>query len=374
MKIITYYLPQFHEIEENNQWWGTGYTEWTSLKRAKKLYRCHNQPRIPLNENYYNLTDVRTLEWQCRLARTYGIYGWCIYHYWFEGKLLLQKPLELMLKNPHININYCISWANEDWTNGWISNNPDVLQKQTYGSKEDWKNHFFYLLPFFQDKRYIKKDGKPLLVIYHPEKIENLSEMLTYWNQLALKHIQTDLCIVSQHPNALDDITCINSQYINYQIEYQPDTASKHVAPWYYYSFQKIYNFLDGIFKTNYFSEVKFLRPLIKKDYVKTWEYIIHMEPENAKRIPGAFVDWDNTPRKGRRGSVYIGVTPEIFQKYLIKQIIHARTSYKQEYLFLFAWNEWSEGGYLEPDTKEEFGYLNAVKQALKKTNEWEYN
>ena len=372
MKIITYYLPQFHEIKENNQWWGKGYTEWTTLKKAQKLYKDHRQPRVPLNHKYYDLTDVATLEWQAHLAHYYGIYGFCIYHYWFEGKLLLQKPLEILLANTYINIHYCISWANEDWTNGWVSNKPDVLLKQTYGTKKDWKKHFLYLLSFFQDERYIKIEGKPLLIIYHPEEIECLNEMLAYWQKLAKQYNFPGLCIASQHPNALSNPNCITSSFVDYQIEYQPDVASIYTESWYYYFFKYFNNFFDTIWHTNYFSTVKFLRPLIKKNYVKTWEYIVHMYPSNTKRIPGAFVDWDNTPRKGKRGSVYIGGSPEVFYKYLKKQIINARNVYKQNYLFLFAWNEWSEGGYLEPDTEMKYRYLESVKQALEDTNEWE--
>lgn len=372
MKIIAYYLPQFHEIQENNFWWGHGYTEWTSVKKAKSLFKSHRQPRIPLNRNYYNLTNIHTLEWQTTLARSYGIYGFCIYHYWFEGKLLLEKPLELLLNNPHIEMPYCISWANEDWTNGWVSNNPRVLQKQTYGDKKDWEKHFLYLLPFFQDKRYIRINSKPALVIYHPEQINCLEEMLTYWQELAKQFGLPGLCILSQHPNALYDTKCIHSTHIDFQIEYQPDLAAIHVEPWYYKFFQKFNNILDTIFQTKYFSTVKSLRPLVKKDYQKTWEYITTMLPANNKRIPGAFVDWDNTPRKGRRGSVYTGVTTTLFSKYLEKQIIQTRNIYKKDYLFLFAWNEWSEGGYLEPDTDLEYQYLESIKYVLEKTNEWE--
>lgn len=372
MKIIAYYLPQFHEIEENNQWWGKGYTEWTALKKAKSYFGTHRQPRIPLNHNYYNLTEVSVLEWQADLARKYGIYGFCIYHYWFEGKLLLQKPLELLLHNPQIKINYCVCWANEDWTNGWISNNPEVLLKQTYGTEEDWKRHFLFFLPYFKDERYIKIEGKPLLVIYHPEKIENLNKILAYWTHLASKYNFPGICFASQHPNALFESNCNASPFIDFQIEYQPDLAGLYVEPWYYFFFQHFDHILDKIFQTDYFSKTKFLRPLVKKNYAKTWEYIIHMRQANSKRIPGAFVDWDNTPRKGKRGSVYIGTNPEIFYKYMKAQILHAKKMYKKNYLFLFSWNEWTEGGYLEPDTEMRYQYLNAVARALKVTCEWE--
>lgn len=372
MKIIAYYLPQFHEIEENNYWWGKGYTDWIALKNAKKLFHKHRQPRIPLDNYYYDLTNINTLEWQAYLARSYGIYGFCIYHYWFEGKLLLNKPLELLLNNNQIKIHYCICWANEDWTNGWVSSNPEILIKQTYGTKDDWKSHFFYMLPYLKDERYIRIDGRPLVVIYHPENIPCLNAMLNYWNELALEHHLPKIAFASQHPNALLSLSTDFLSNIDYQIEYQPDIAGNKIEPWYYYFFKYFDMVLDHIFRSNYFSLIKFLRPLVKKNYIKTWEYIIHMSPNNTKRIPGAFVDWDNTPRKGKRGSLYTGVTPELFYKYMKTQIIHTKNVYKKEYLFLFAWNEWSEGGYLEPDTENRYDYLNAVKKALEETQEWE--
>ena len=141
MKILCMYLPQFHEVEENNRWWGAGYTEWTAVKRAKPIYRGHIQPKIPLNENYYDLSDVsaRTWKWQSDLARQYGVHGFCVYHYWFKGKQLLQKPLEILLNHPEIDIRYCICWANESWTRTWYGLEKEMLAEQTYGKEKGWK-------------------------------------------------------------------------------------------------------------------------------------------------------------------------------------------------------------------------------------------
>ena len=167
MRIIAFYLPQFHSIPENDEWWGEGFTEWANMKAAKSLFEGHNQPRIPLNNNYYNLLDDSTMEWQVDLAKKYGVYGFCFYHYWFDGRMLLQKPMENMLKNQNINFPYCISWANEAWTNAWKSDeNARTLIAQRYGNTKEWKEHFDYLLQFFMDENYIKEDGKPLFIMY----------------------------------------------------------------------------------------------------------------------------------------------------------------------------------------------------------------
>ena len=160
MKIIAFYLPQFHNIPENDEWWGDGFTEWTNVKKAKPLYEGHMQPRVPLGGNYYNLLDDNVKIWQADLAKKYGVYGFCYYHYWFNGKMLLEKPMEQMLANKEVDIPFCICWANEPWTKAWVGDERKLLIAQEYGQEEEWKQHFMYLLPFFKDERYITKNGK----------------------------------------------------------------------------------------------------------------------------------------------------------------------------------------------------------------------
>ena len=137
MKIITFYLPQFHEIPENDEFWGKGFTEWVNVKKARPLFEGHMQPKVPLNNNYYNLLDTSVMKWQSECARKYGIYGFCFYHYWIEGRKLLEKPVELFLEEKSININYCLSWANHSWTDSWNNNEKRNLISQTYGGKKD---------------------------------------------------------------------------------------------------------------------------------------------------------------------------------------------------------------------------------------------
>lgn len=150
MKIIAFYLPQFHQIPENDEWWGEGFTEWTNVRKAYPLFRGHDQPRVPLSDNYYDLNDVNVLRQQASLASENGVDGFCFYHYWFGGKLLLEKPLIKFLENSDIKISYCISWANEPWARTWDGNDKQVLMPQPYGGKEDWEAHFYFLLNFFQ--------------------------------------------------------------------------------------------------------------------------------------------------------------------------------------------------------------------------------
>ena len=154
MKIITFYLPQFHTFPENDMWWGKGFTEWTNTRKAKPLFKGHYQPHIPYKKNYYDLTKEGVMKTQIEYAKKYGIYGFCFYHYWFtNGKKLMEKPVETFLEDKTLNIKFCLSWANEHWTKKWDGGSKEIIMEQNYGSKEDWKMHFEYLLPFFKDSR-----------------------------------------------------------------------------------------------------------------------------------------------------------------------------------------------------------------------------
>lgn len=373
MKIIAFYLPQFHEIPENNEWWGKGFTEWTNMKKAKPLFDGHYQPRIPQHKNYYNLLDINVIKWQAGIAKEAGLYGFCFYHYWFDGHMLLEKPVELFRDHTEIDINYCLCWANEDWTNAWVTSNSKTLISQRYGNKEQWKSHFEYFLSFFKDDRYIKIDGKPLLILYRPEIIPCLNEMIDYWQTLAKEYEIGSLAIAYQHVyfglmKEKDD------SRFDFQIEYQPAYAKYEIekCPG---LIRRTKSKLD-LWMQKYMHRTLDLSFLKKNtgpyayDYDEIWKLILSREPESSKNIPGAFVDWDNTPRRGRTGTYMSGANPEKFKKYLKEQIIHAKEIYCKDVMFMFAWNEWAEGGYLEPDERLGNANLKAIYQALKETNE----
>lgn len=376
MKVIAYYLPQFHEIPENNEWWGEGFTEWVNVKKAVPFKKGQNQPRIPLNNNYYDLSDVNVMRWQADLAKKYGIYGFCIYHYWFNGKMLLQKPAENLLNNKDININFCFCWANENWTNQWIAGtNQKTLMEQTYGDEDEWRAHLKYFLPFFKDERYIKEQNKPLLVIYRPDLIEKLDAMLGKWNDWIKEYGYDGICYAYQKCDSnVFNYKNGRDKNFTYQIEYQPNKAMewqrsniKNIAIKYKRSLFRKFNVL---FSTQKFNTIVYDKKLCVWDYDKSWKYIISRNPESPKCVPGAFVDWDNTPRKQKRGSFYESASPEKFEYYFDKLIKQAKNVYKKDMIFIFAWNEWAEGGYLEPDEKNEYRYLEAIKNALVRNGE----
>lgn len=366
MKIIAFYLPQFHSIPENDEWWGKGFTEWVNVKKAKALFPQHYQPRIPLNKNYYNLLNDDIKSWQISLAKKYGIYGFCFYHYWFDGHKLLEKPVEQYLQNEKLDLPFCLCWANENWTQAWVSKEATVLIAQKYGEKSQWKNHFEYLLPFLKDKRYIKSNGKPLVIIYRPEIIPCLNEMLDYWQELALENGLQGLDFAYQHIG-LDRIKNKDDSRFTYNIEYQPQYAINDLGKDRFKLIKKIRREILRFLEMKFNLDLRGVRTggVIKVDYDEVWKSVLKRVPENDKSIPGCFVDWDNTPRKGNKGSVWYGATPEKFGQYLSLQIKRAKEIYKKDMIFLFAWNEWAEGGYLEPDEKFGYRYLEAVKQAL---------
>lgn len=382
MKIIPFYLPQFHIIPENDEWWGKGFTEWTNIKAAMPLYKGHDQPKIPLGGKYYDLLDDDVKIWQSKIAKKYGVYGFCYYHYWFNGRMLLEKPMEQMLKNSEIDIPFCICWTNEPWTKAWVGNERKVLIPQKYGKEPEWKEHFNYLLPFMRDDRYICEDGKPIIIIYRPYIIPCIKKMLEYWEKLAIEAGfpgLTTMCIISDvHIDDTDKFDCFDNiiewqphmarsakkESTNKLVRYLKKIRRKLVNKYEEYT-GKDWNQIDFISKKYSESHMRF------QSYDDIWKQILKLSPLRKNSIPGAFVRWDNSPRYRERATIIRGETPEKFKRYLSLQIKHAKNDYHTDKIFLFAWNEWCEGGYLEPDEKNGYEYLEAIKEALIENGEF---
>lgn len=377
VKVIAFYLPQYHAIPENDKAYGKGFTEWTNTRKAEPLFDGHYQPRIPYNDNYYCLLDDGIMEKQAKLAQEYGVYGFCYYHYWFKnGKKLLEKPLERMLKNPDIDIPFCLCWANENWTKRWDGGNNEVIVEQDYGNMKDLDAHIDYLCEFFLDKRYIRIDDKPLLLIYKPELIPNLDFIVRRIREKVCEKGFKGIKLIVQYPKYYFDGIDLNlfDNYIQFQpafIRYKMNEDNKSAIK---KGIKKLllHLKLETAVKTIQKAATKRnLRgssdqpgKLLHRSYVQDWEEIINYKVMDSRMIAGAFVDWDNTPRN-KTGLVYDGASPKQFSHYMHRLVQKVRNEYKEPYIFLNAWNEWAEGAYLEPDKKYGYSYLKALKKSI---------
>ncbi|MGL6153834.1 MAG: glycosyltransferase WbsX family protein [Cetobacterium sp.] len=359
MKIIAYHLPQFHSTTENDEWWGKNFTEWDNVKKGKKLHKNHIQPRIPFNKNYYNLLNKDTMKWQYELSKYYGITGFCYYHYWFSGRKMLEKPIENLLKWKEIKQNYCLCWANHNWRRTWDGTD-ELLIRQTYGEKEEWKEHFDYLIQFFKDERYIKIDGKPIFLIYDPLSIPNCDNMIKYWNELARKEGIEEIYIIESLNNVRKKFLEESSGVVIREPAYSKDMKSdlKVTVDTLMYKIKKIIKLSNKSLKIY--------------NYDKVWEKVLknaeNMRISNKVIYQGSFLDWDNTPRHKNNGSFFEGLTKEKFQKNLEKQK-DISEKLGSDIIFFNAWNEWGEGMYLEPDETNGFSYLEVIKKFKENSN-----
>lgn len=356
MKVIAMYLPQYHTFPENDEWWGKDYTEWTAVKRGKPLFRGHIQPRIPLNNNYYNLVEdgVNTWKWQAETAKKYGVYGFAIYQYWFSSeKQLMNRPMEILLEHPEIDINYCICWANESFTRTWYGLENQVLMEQVYGDESDWRKHFEYNLHFFKDERYIKVDNKPLFQIYKSSDIENLRGMLDCFNKWAVEEGFSGIYVVSGKTAANQEA---RKELIDGYYYFEPGYTLKHG----FSKTDKIQYDISVLVNTvlNRFRKDKKLERYIS--IKKIYKGITDRQYE-SNEYPCIFPDWDNTPRRSYKGLVYKGASKECFYGALKKLV-----EKNPEFIYINAWNEWGEGAYLEPDEYRKYEFLEAVKECQK--------
>ncbi len=349
MKLISFYLPQFHEIPENNDAWGKGFTEWVNVKKAKPLYPGHVQPRVPLHQNYYNLLDKNVMRRQAGLAAKAGIYGFCFYHYWFNGRLVLEKPAEQLLGDKSIALCYCFAWANEPWTKTWhgAGGDKEILIPQSYGGEEEWSRHYTYFRPFFQDKRYIKEEGRPVLLIYRLRNIPRFNDMLRYWNKRAQEDGFPGIFLVSMN-------TCREpvekSCQVNASVDFEPNrTKSERLQS---ESFLKPTERFGGFFN-------RFAVKGISYDGIYH-EMLKRRHGKNQFRT--VFVDYDDSPRRGIRGVVTRGAAPWKFGRYLRMTLKKSREE-GNGYVFVNAWNEWGEGNYLEPDTRHRYAWLKEIRK-----------
>lgn len=351
MKVITMYLPQFHRVKENDEWWGEGFTEWTAVRDAERLFPGHEQPRVPLNGNYYDLMDKETMRWQAGLMKEYGVDVQCFYHYYFkDGRKILEKPAENLLRWKDIDMPFCFDWVTVSWGRTWSKvgawatkfdckekdRTQGILLEQFYGGEKEWKEHFNYLLPFFHDKRYLKIGNKPVFVFHDPNLIPCLDDMREKWIDWAKN-------------NGFDGMFFINccwsrgnEKYVDKLLMHEP---------------------------TRIFAK-RNIRRGNRVDCDEMWEGILNAADHKKNIMFGAVVDFDDSPRHGNNGWIITNNSPGKFKKYLCK-LIAKNVANDNDLIFINAWNEWGEGMYLEPDEKHGYAYLEAVRYAREHYEEY---
>lgn len=363
-KVLTIYLPQFHVIPENNEWWGNGFTEWTNVKRGKPFYPGHYQPRVPLHHNYYDLSDLKVLERHIHMAQKAKIYGFAFYHYYFAGKKLLEKPIQQYRDLSYETFPYCLIWANQSWSRTWYRADAGkkVLLQQIYGNQKQWREHFWYLLSFFQDPRYIKVDNKPIYIIYLPQDIECRKDMFEEWNNLAIKNGFSGMFLIAMNTGwGLDLAQNLYDAYMNFEpihmmnvdISWRKQLENfkrAHIND----VNSKKQNLKNYIFSQNTYSYSYLCRQIEKG--IRT--------ASKKKTLFGTFAGWDNTSRKDEAGFIVKGSNPVRFGKHM-KNMLELSEAHENEYLFLNAWNEWSEGAYIEPDEKYGYSYLKELRKSI---------
>jgi len=359
-RVIAFHLPQFYPFKENDEWWGKGFTEWTNVTKAKPRFKGHYQPHLPTDIGFYDLRVPEVRAEQAEMARKYGIYGFCYYHYWFSGKPLMERPLEEILNSGEPDFPFMLCWANHNWTRKWDGSINSVLIEQIY-SKEDDVKHIRYLLPFLKDPRYIRINGKPLITILSTPSMPNADNTIRLWREEARKSgIDLYVCRTEVSKEIGKEYS---TSEVDAAIEFSPHMSRGYSLPKTYKPIKRIIN----KFYRKFFNKNLFMMPALKYlDYVNFQEKRIF--PKEYKYYPSVTPSWDNTARckSDAHPLIWDGSTPELFEKWL-RSVIEKFNPYSDEenLIFINAWNEWAEGNHLEPDIKWGYGYLEAVKRVL---------
>ena len=349
VKLIAFYLPQFHPIPENDEWWGEGFTEWTNVTKAMPNYEDHYQPRLPADLGFYDLRVADVMDRQAEMARRYGIYGFCYHYYWFGGRRLLEMPIERMLATGKPDFPFCLNWANENWTRRWDGAEQEVLIAQQHGDEDDVAV-IRDLIRYFRHPNYIRIDGRPFLIIYRAGLLPNIENTVGLWREVChtegIGEIYLAMAATFEHRTAGTDPTAFGMDAI---VEYPPHFDKTVITERNLRLFNSHYHW-----KVSDYSE--FAKTFFERDF-----------PAHVTRFRGIMPDWDNTARSQNNSYVFHGTSPEAYGKWLqaaIEQTMDWRPK-DERLIFINAWNEWAEGAYLEPDRKYGFAYLAATREAL---------
>ncbi len=383
LRAVAIYLPQFHPIAENDAWWGKGFTEWRNVAKAKPLFKGHYQPHLPADLGFYDLRLSELREQQAALAKAYGIYGFCYYHYWFNGRRILERPFTEVFESGKPDFPFMLCWANENWSRNWDGGNKEMLIEQTY-SLEDDRNHLQSLIPYFKDKRYIKIDGKPVFAIYRSKHVPDMAATIQTWRQEAAKHnLELYIC---RFESCLEGGEDYLSAGFNAAIDFQPwgrdmneykqIAVNKKRHSFNYrvenFLYRKIIKQLSEKRYRKYKASVS--RKILNNnifDYSDYISYVVNKEMPVYKVYPGIAPIWDNTARQTLNPGIALNASPDLYKRWLRHIVKTFRPFSKEEnFIFINAWNEWGEGCHLEPCQKWGRKFLEVTKEVLEEKGE----
>jgi lipopolysaccharide biosynthesis protein len=350
VRVIANYLPQFHPIPENDQWWGKGFTEWTNVAKARPLFPGHYQPHVPADLGFYDLRVPETRAAQAEMASAHGVEAFCYWHYWFAGRLYLQRPLEEVLAAGEPKFPFCVGWANESWTGIWHGAADRVLQEQTYPGEADHVAHFRYLQPFFEDERYLRLNDKPFVLIFKPENIPELGRFVDLWRELAVKAGLGGLHLVAYMPD-----------------DWLPQAHGFDAATW---AHQSVLKSIKGQSRLRRRLRESVGLPVHAYAYADAVPYMHGpkslVQPLADDHYPSIVAGWDNSPRSGGAATMLHGYTPELFRMHVrnVLQLV-AHKPAEDRVVFLKSWNEWAEGNYIEPEQRYGRAFLEVLRDEL---------
>jgi len=354
-RIIAFYLPQYYPTPINDKWYGEGFTEWTSVRKAKPLFPGHYQPHVPADLGYYDLRDASVREAQAELAREAGIEGFCYYHYWFsQDHQELTIPFDEVVRLKKPDFPFCLCWANQPWySKFWDKTRecePKLVAAQIYDGPEGNEKHFYALLEAFRDPRYIRVEGRTLFMIYRPAEFPAVREFMAQWQDLAKKNDLPPFYFIGQggKKTAAQEVLDLGLDGANIVHKFD---VKKHAV----------------------LRQVKHVCRYFHVPFHVDYEKVMHdfFDPNAPEALspqfyPALVPNWDHSPRSGWRGTVYTNSTPENFRKHAEKVIYACRgKDHEHNLIFLKSWNEWGEGNYMEPDARYGKGYIRALRSIL---------
>ncbi|HEY8080585.1 MAG TPA: glycoside hydrolase family 99-like domain-containing protein [Acidimicrobiales bacterium] len=347
MDVLALYLPQFHPIPENDQWWEPGFTEWTNVAAARPLFRGHRQPDLPGELGFYDLRVPEVRAHQADLASSHGISAFCWWHYWFAGTRLLERPFDEVLESGAPSLPFCLGWANQSWSGVWHGAPDRILIEQTYPENDD-RAHFDSLLRAFRDPRYYRVDGRPLFLVFRPQELPDAAGFVDRWQAMAREAGLDGLYLV-----AFAETRAWGTQYDSH-VEDGFDAAVHVAFPFERTPATRVRDKLRT--SSERFGPGRYRYANDLASYPRTLRGVVH---------PCVYPNWDNTPRSQRRGSVVVDASPERFARHLRQATRRATLNPPgQQLVFIKSWNEWAEGNHLEPDRVHGRGWLEAVRDA----------